>query len=189
VQLAQGEESQVAQNFWAQTEPHPEGVADANLPTKNNDDGNFEIPFDDDYGFDGPDYDPSQLDGPNADGPSATQASSVNYGAFDLVALKAGVQVQKLAFSRVAKRVDVHKLKEAIWEVIEQPSTKHAASMKSTGPKKFSGLLSGLAESGYPKEGLNDVSIPYCFICLLHLANENNLTINKDGADLVIGTK
>lgn len=31
----------------------------------------------------------------------------------------------------------------------------------------------------YPKQALNDISTSYCFICLLHLANEKGLVIEK----------
>jgi condensin complex subunit 2 len=31
----------------------------------------------------------------------------------------------------------------------------------------------------YPKQTLNDISTSYCFICLLHLANEKGLVIEK----------
>lgn len=31
----------------------------------------------------------------------------------------------------------------------------------------------------YPKQAMDDISTSYCFICLLHLANEKGLVINK----------
>jgi condensin complex subunit 2 len=34
-------------------------------------------------------------------------------------------------------------------------------------------------QSVYPKKTLNDISTSYCFICLLHLANEKGLVIEK----------
>lgn len=39
-----------------------------------------------------------------------------------------------------------------------------------------------------PARALPDISVPYYFICLLHLANEKNLEIalSEDTADLVI---
>lgn len=109
------------------------------------------------------------------------QSTATNLSTFDLVTLKAGIQNQRLSFSRVAKRVDVHKLKQAIWEEIEEPAVE-----STENPKKFSNLVESLDHTSYPKEGLSDVSVPYCFICLLHLANEQNLTITSEGTDLVI---
>lgn len=32
----------------------------------------------------------------------------------------------------------------------------------------------------YPKQAMNDISTSYCFICLLHLANEKGLVIKKE---------
>lgn len=135
------------------------------------------INFDHDYGGydDGSDGD----DMPTTQDFVNTQMSATTNLGLDLVALKAGVQIQRLAFSRVAKRVDVHKLKQAIWEEIEEPS-------KGKPAKKFSELVQSLDNSSYPKEGLRDVSVPYCFICLLHLANEQGLSIQNDGGDLVV---
>ncbi len=32
----------------------------------------------------------------------------------------------------------------------------------------------------YPKQAMDDISTSYCFICLLHLANEKGLTIDNE---------
>lgn len=37
---------------------------------------------------------------------------------------------------------------------------------------------------------MKDISVPFCFICLLHLANEKNLTISRGNTqddDFVLG--
>jgi condensin complex subunit 2 len=34
-------------------------------------------------------------------------------------------------------------------------------------------------QSVYPKQTMDDISTSYCFICLLHLANEKGLIIEK----------
>jgi condensin complex subunit 2 len=39
--------------------------------------------------------------------------------------------------------------------------------------------MNGL-QSVYPKQALADISTSYCFICLLHLANEKGLVINNE---------
>lgn len=68
-------------------------------------------------------------------------------------------------------------------------------SIVEEGPKSFTSVLDGLRQS-YPKDKMDEistVSLPFkvpcsnglirdltqsfCFICLLHLANENNLSI------------
>lgn len=45
-------------------------------------------------------------------------------------------------------------------------------------PQNFSSVVKGLSNL-YPKKKFNDLSIPFCFICLLHLANEHNLEIQS----------
>ena len=46
----------------------------------------------------------------------------------------------------------------------------------------FSSVISDLRTS-YPKEKLDDISTSFCFICLLHLANERGLKIEVDEDD------
>lgn len=46
---------------------------------------------------------------------------------------------------------------------------------------KFTEVMNGL-QSVYPKPAMADISTSYCFICLLHLANEKGLVIeNTEG--------
>ncbi|KAG0369980.1 hypothetical protein BGZ54_008165 [Gamsiella multidivaricata] len=42
--------------------------------------------------------------------------------------------------------------------------------------QKFTEIIGGLNKV-YPEQKLKDISVPFCFICLLHLANEKNLSI------------
>lgn len=46
------------------------------------------------------------------------------------------------------------------------------------GGLKFTALMQNL-QSVYPKQAMDDISTSYCFICLLHLANEKGLVIEK----------
>jgi condensin complex subunit 2 len=43
---------------------------------------------------------------------------------------------------------------------------------------KFTEVIQDL-QKVYPKQVMNDISTSYCFICLLHLANEKGLVIEK----------
>lgn len=135
---------------------------------------------------------------------------TLDYGS-QLVAEPKRVKATHLNYARSAKRVDVHELKENIWkELIEGPpslpnspvasprreparaATPMSPSMSmsqeqpipsSQGQKehKFTDVVLGLKKF-YPQQKLKDISVPFCFICLLHLANEQNLTIeNTDG--------
>ncbi|KAF9971713.1 hypothetical protein BGZ73_005242 [Actinomortierella ambigua] len=53
--------------------------------------------------------------------------------------------------------------------------------------QKFSEIMGGLHKV-YPPHKLKEISVPFCFICLLHLANEKNLSIsgNENLNELVI---
>jgi len=47
------------------------------------------------------------------------------------------------------------------------------------GSLKFTDVMNNL-QSVYPKQAMADISTSYCFICLLHLANEKGLVINNE---------
>ncbi|KAF9942710.1 hypothetical protein BGZ67_000116 [Mortierella alpina] len=44
--------------------------------------------------------------------------------------------------------------------------------------QKFTEIIGGLSKM-YPEQKLKEISVPFCFICLLHLANEKNLSIES----------
>ncbi|RKO87660.1 condensin complex subunit 2/barren [Blyttiomyces helicus] len=98
-----------------------------------------------------------------------------------------------LNYARVAKKVDVRKLKENIWKKLTgaAPSQEETTSVPSSpssaaAPEKVSGTLHfsqvvrGL-DAFYPEKKRKDISAAFCFICVLHLANEHNLRIAGDG--------
>ncbi|KAH0499371.1 hypothetical protein TgHK011_006572 [Trichoderma gracile] len=104
------------------------------------------------------------------------------------------VRPEYVQYARVAKKVDVRRLKENLWkglEELEKPaepplsaSTGPQASPPSSGEEptlKFTEVMNSL-QSVYPKPVMADISTSYCFICLLHLANEKGLVIeNTEG--------
>jgi condensin complex subunit 2 len=45
--------------------------------------------------------------------------------------------------------------------------------------KKFTQLVSEIDQC-YSEKSRKDISVAFCFICVLHLANENNLKIHGD---------
>ena len=91
--------------------------------------------------------------------------------------LKASHRVEKIdiAFDKRPKQVDVRALKTTIWEnVLTRSDNKESEFVDS-----FSEIIATIPKdnpAGHP----NDISVHLCFICMLHLANENNLTINDD---------
>ena len=53
-------------------------------------------------------------------------------------------------------------------------------------PRVFENVISGLQKS-YPKDKLEEISTSFCFICLLHLANERGLKLEGGaGEDTII---
>ncbi|KAG9239964.1 condensin complex subunit 2/barren [Calycina marina] len=114
-------------------------------------------------------------------------------GAFgtQLVTQSRRLRPEYVQYARVAKKVDVRRLKEELWNgmgiealdtVQPQPGRlpRPAAEVKKgeDGSLKFTSIMQNL-QGVYPKQALNDISTSYCFICLLHLANEKGLVIEK----------
>lgn len=46
------------------------------------------------------------------------------------------------------------------------------------GEFKFTDVMNNL-KNVYPKQAMDDISTSFCFICLLHLANEKGLVIEN----------
>ena len=132
----------------------------------------------------------------------------------NLVAPPKFTYAPQLNYARTAKRVDVAKLKATLWNNflensnktfgnenlkeatnkqqfkgnnnLETSSSNNSDTNTNHNTLSFSNLINNLSKS-YPSEALADVSVPYCFICLLHLANENNLEIKPTAdSDLII---
>lgn len=66
-------------------------------------------------------------------------------------------------------------------ETVEEPSSQQAPTDDES--LDFTSVMNGL-QSVYPKQAMADISTSYCFICLLHLANEKGLVIeNQPGLE------
>ena len=100
---------------------------------------------------------------------------------------------QPLKYSRVSKKVDVKLLKDNMWSTLKSeilssaPMPAETATISKTQELKFSQVVSDLGDK-YDSNTKRDLSTSFCFICLLHLANENAFTItdNEDNSDLII---
>ncbi|AOA62083.1 Condensin complex subunit [Komagataella phaffii CBS 7435] len=117
-------------------------------------------------------------------------------------------------FAKVSKRVDVKLLKDNLWEtltwaksnIFQKPSQPSQPSQENDDPDdeeerviseaenepthselKFTDVVKQMTQK-YSNEEKNEISTSFCFICLLHLANENGLTIENSGdqSDLII---
>ncbi|KAL1717234.1 condensin complex subunit 2/barren [Schizophyllum commune] len=129
--------------------------------------------------------------------PFSTQfmEDDIDEGEQDLAASTLGtarrLRPQTINYARRAKRVDVRKLKDTIWqglEVLAAPA-KDPESMDvdddEDAPlgegREFGSVIQGL-QSKYQPEKLDDISTSFCFICLLHLANEQGLKLEPPPA-------
>lgn len=198
-------QAEVDEAFWAKAAAAREGSRGAGTGSEYADaeDGGlgFDTPFfhdgEDDGGFDGMDEGGEagmDLDAIEEDEELATQA------------LKR-IRPEFVNYAKKAKRVDVRKLKENIWKQLAieamkedgsdeedneesgedddqgdrsatPKATKKAARVsESLEPRVFQSVLSGLRKT-YPKDRMDEISTSFCFICLLHLANEEGLQIS-----------
>ena len=107
-------------------------------------------------------------------------------------------------YARVAKKVDVRRLKENMWRgmsadlmssISSSPSSAAAVidaepptptdprhngdDAKADKSLLFTSLIRDLT-TVYPEQQMRDISTSYCFICLLHLANEKGLVLEGD---------
>ncbi|CAH1758302.1 2226_t:CDS:10 [Entrophospora sp. SA101] len=156
----ENENIEVDENFWAE---HTNG----DLPETNDlGGGTF---FNDDY--DGTD-------------------DELDYGE-NLVSQPKIIKPEFVKYSKKAKRVDVKKLKENIWKTLihsrnslnaseNEPNVCDNIEENETLPvvkeQKLSDVVQNL-QGFYKEKALRDISVQFCFICVLHLANEKNLDI------------
>jgi len=136
---------------------------------------------DDDRGDDLPNYQEHPFDGGDTAGDTGLAK----------VPLPKRVGKIDIGYARIANRVDVGALKETIWNKLsscrnEVPEQAHSGPAKE---QAFSSLVSHVSSmKQHQPKALQDVSVSFCFICLLHLANEKELTLQgqEDLKDLRI---
>lgn len=92
----------------------------------------------------------------------------------ELVAEPRKVEQIKINYAKQAKVVDIKGLKDTIWQEIQSDKVE----TDTKGRQKFSSLLEDLP-SNLSEDALENVSVPFCFICLLHLANEKGLNVEQ----------
>ncbi len=102
-----------------------------------------------------------------------------------LVAEPQRVEQIQLSYAKVARAVDVKTLKASIWRALA-PSDRRNSAAAAAGPppppESFQALLDDLP-ARIPKFEQSNVTIPFCFISLLHLANEKGLELQSNGLD------
>ncbi|KAL8675319.1 MAG: hypothetical protein Q9168_000276 [Polycauliona sp. 1 TL-2023] len=118
-----------------------------------------------------------------------TSTNGSQEGAFgtQLVTQSRRLRPEYVQYARVAKKVDVRRLKEEMWRGIG--FEKDATAQASLSPEaqaageyqtlRFTSVVNDL-QRVYPKQAMADISTSYCFICLLHLANEKGLSLGNE---------
>ncbi|KAL1943092.1 hypothetical protein VTO73DRAFT_4763 [Trametes versicolor] len=178
-------DGEIDEAFWAQAAANQAAGAGNGDETLDPDAVPFATHFfhDDDYD-DGGGFD----DGFDAGAP-------VEAGEQDLLAATQGqtrrVKVETVNYARRAKRVDVRKLKDNIWKGLDitiAPAEDAEDAMETddarplTDPsdgREFTSVITDLRKT-YPKDKMEEISTSFCFICLLHLANERGLKLEVD---------
>ncbi|AMD20474.1 HDL270Wp [Eremothecium sinecaudum] len=94
----------------------------------------------------------------------------------------------KISYSRTAKKVDVKRLKKNIWRSISRKLEQEISLRRSVTEThdqptdvneiqlRFTEIASDIVPM-YSERKLKDLSTSFCFICLLHLANEHGFTV------------
>ncbi|KAI5964966.1 BRN1 [Candida margitis] len=91
-------------------------------------------------------------------------------------------------FSRVAKRVDIKLLKDNIWRAmidgVGESQEADSDEQNENQPRriKFNEVIRRV-KTRYTSEQVKELSTSFCFICVLHLANEHGLTIEGNEAN------
>lgn len=143
-------------------------------------------------------------------GLTVTNPADLAFGTM-LVTQNRRVRPEYVNYARVAKKVDIRRLKDEIWKgmdleklesvsrtssqlwganrtnVVSQlpaPPAPEDASNEPTPPSennptlRFTEIINDL-QKVYPKPVMDDISTSYCFISVLHLANERGLIIEN----------
>ncbi|XP_036608055.1 condensin complex subunit 2 isoform X2 [Trichosurus vulpecula] len=119
------------------------------------------------------------------------------YGELKLVAEPQKVNKIEIHYAKTAKKMDMKRLKQSMWNLLTDGQEKEAVAENETEPKGnlnmvpdekiFSDLTKDLLKNLPPLMAQN-LSVPLAFACLLHLANEKNLTLKvvEDLSDVLV---
>lgn len=97
-----------------------------------------------------------------------------------------------LNYARSAKKVNIKLLKDNIWKTLYIPESKPVETISNeectsdridppepVQERKFTDMVQDL-KSVYAPQQMSEISTSFCFICLLHLANEKGLVIENN---------
>ncbi|XP_074065327.1 condensin complex subunit 2 isoform X2 [Macrotis lagotis] len=133
----------------------------------------------------------------NENGADVNGLDNPIYGELKLVAEPQKVNKIEIHYAKTAKKMDMKRLKQSMWNLLTDGQEKEAVAENETEPKGnldmvtdekiFSDLTKDLLKNLPPLMAQN-LSVPLAFACLLHLANEKNLTLKvvEDLSDVLV---
>uniref|UniRef100_A0A8C3RX18 Condensin complex subunit 2 n=1 Tax=Chelydra serpentina TaxID=8475 RepID=A0A8C3RX18_CHESE len=121
------------------------------------------------------------------------------YGESNLVAEPQKVNKIEIHYAKTAKKMDMKRLKRTMWDLLtdvqkdqvgaeqNEVAEKETDSVILANKKVFSGITKDLLHR-LPSAMAQNLSVPLAFACLLHLANEKNLTLEgvEDLSDVLV---
>jgi len=187
-QMAQNVNNEIDETFWAQAAADR---AEGAVAGEDMDMDGAPIPFESQFFHD---------DGDGDDDAFVDDALAAE-DADDLWASTQGEELRRprpenVRYAKKAKRVDVKRLKDDIWsdlrDLVDNENNENEEPMEQDIPdapkppkedvKTFDTVIHSL-RSTYPREKMAEISTSFCFICLLHLANEEGLRIETARTD------
>ncbi|KAL8713503.1 MAG: hypothetical protein Q9220_002365 [cf. Caloplaca sp. 1 TL-2023] len=191
-------EGEIDEAYWARKQSESQEARDQEAPQGNYDanffqDDGLNIPAeppddDEDFADAREAFSPDAEGGPGLDGiPSNTDGNQEGAFGTQLVTQSRRLRPEYVQYAKVAKKVDVRRLKEEMWRGIGfdekpiVPASAHpeAPPTREADALKFTAVMNDLQQV-YPKQAMADISTSYCFICLLHLANEKGLLLANE---------
>lgn len=175
------------EHFWAnhyQQANNPEDQVEGNY------DANFFQGDDDEGALPLADFGDDDYDVPPSDVPSSELPANGGDLKDQLLMASRRARPEYVNYAKSAKKVNIKLLKDNIWNVMKmedtpQPPPEEPEKQEEETPKEppvqeetreFKEIVQDL-KSVYPPQQMSEISTSFCFICVLHLANEKGLTI------------
>ncbi|NXI10088.1 CND2 protein, partial [Irena cyanogastra] len=128
--------------------------------------------------------------------PGISEGNVPGCGELELIAEPHKIHKIPIQYARTAKRMDMRRLKRNMWELLtEQGEVGKGNScwefcktdVEMAGEKILSDITKDLLHRLPPAMATN-LSVPLAFVCLLHLANEKNLSLEstEDLSDILV---
>ncbi|KAA8897721.1 hypothetical protein TRICI_006684 [Trichomonascus ciferrii] len=173
------------EHFWAN---HYQQAINSDDQVEGNYDANFFQGDDDEGALPLADFGDDDYDAPPSDVPSSDLPTNGGDLKDQLLMASRRARPEYVNYAKSAKKVNIKLLKDNIWNVmkmedtLQQPEEEQEQEPAKQPPAQqeetceFKEIVQDL-KSVYPPQQMSEISTSFCFICVLHLANEKGLTI------------